>query len=306
MIKAFISSFLILILALFDFACTPDLKAVKPNEATHEIGQGKLITSEGYKFPYRFYPATLKGPSVIYLPGMDGRDAYGGGQGVYALASLLNNANFNLVGFNRADAKSSYGVRSVEVAFRNTVKRSKSGSVYFPSIDGKESATEDIIQNEISAIIKFVERAPTHDPEKGIYLIGASHGSWVSLGTVHSFPDKIKGVVFLTPGFHYGYFSPKWQAKYPEQNITNYFNSLIRSFGARPALAIGSKRDIIAPQEFKDGSALDGARLLEEELGPNVEVMEVSSSLHQGELIEGSLEVRKKIVSWLEENAYSE
>ena len=304
MIKAFIGSLLILILALFGFACAPSSKPVKPNEATHEIGQGKLITSEGYEFPYRFYPVAQKGPTVVYLPGMDGRAAYGGGKGVYALAPSLNTANFNLLGFNRADAKTSYASRSVGVTFRHTVKRSKSGSVYFPSIDGKESATDNIIRNEVSAIIEFVESAPTHDPEKGIYLIGASHGSWVSLCTVHSFPDKIKGVVFLTPGFHKGYFSSEWQAKYPEQNIINYFKSLIRSFGGRPALAIGSKRDIIDRQESKDASALDGARLLREELGPNVEVMEVSSSFHQGELIEGSEEVRKKIVTWLTVNAY--
>jgi len=120
-------------------------------------------------------------------------------------------------------------------------------------------------------------------------------GSWVSLCTVHSFPDKIKGVVFLSPALLPEWVSTDHQAKHPEHN-SNYFKSLIKSFGQRPALAIGSKTDIIAPFMSKYGSALDGAKLLKKEIGPNVEIMEVSTSLHSNDLVAGSREVREKII----------
>lgn len=290
---------LILIVCLI-FCCATYLiscattTAVKPTEATYKKGGGKLITNEGYKFSYEFYPSNQKGPSVIYIPGMGGRVAWRG-QGGYILASPLNKANFNFIGFNRAGGLSGGPLKD---HIRNAAKRGKSGSVYFPTIDGKESATENIVRNEVSTVIEFVERAPTHDSKKGVYLIGGSMGSWVSLCTVHSFPDKIKGVVFLSPAL-----LPEWvttdQAKHPEHNISNYFKSLIKSFGQRPALAIGSKTDIIAPFMSKDGSALDGAQLLKKEIGPNVEIMEVPTSLHSNDLVAGSREVREKIIQWL-------
>jgi pimeloyl-ACP methyl ester carboxylesterase len=191
-------------------------------------------------------------------------------------------------------------------AVRITANRGKSGSVYFPTKDGKESATENIVRNEVKAVIEFIEKAPTHDPNKGIYLIGASMGSWASLCTVHSFPDKIKGVVFLSPSLLPEWVSAEEQIKRSDHNLTNYFESLTKTLGQRPALAIGSKTDIIAPHMSKTGSALDGAQLLQKEIGPNVEVMEVSSSLHSGELVSSSRKVREKIVQWLVDKAYGE
>ncbi len=294
--KIFITCFLVLGLALLMFACAPSFKAVKATEATHQKGKGRLITSDGYKFSYRFYPSSQKSPSVIYIPGLGGRVAWGGKRGGYALASPLNKANFNFIGFDRSDVLSDWpGQRQ---ALKHLAKRSKSGSTYFPTIDGKYSSAESIVQNEVGSIIDFIERAPTHDPEKGVYLIGASMGSWVSLVAVHSFPNKIKGVVFLSPAI-----LPEWvttEAKNQQINIKNYWLSLVSSFGKqRPALAIGNKKDIIAPSMSKDGSSLDGAQLLKKEIGPNVEVMEASSSLHSGEMVANSREVRQKIVQWL-------
>ena len=55
---------------------------------------------------------------------------------------------------------------------------------------------------------------------------------------------------------------------------------------------------------FKDGSAWDGAQLLRREIGPNVEVMEISTSPHATKLVEGNREVKEKIVQWLTDNAY--
>ncbi len=297
-LKKYILGFLIIIISsLFVTTCAPTT-AVKPTEATHQKGKGKFLTNEGYTFSYKFYPTDKKGPSVIYIPGMGGRVAWRG-QGGYALASPLNKAHFNFIGFDRAGALSGGSLRD---HIRNAAKRGKSGSVYFPTIDGKESASENIVSNEVLSVIEFIERAPTHDSEKGIYLIGASMGSWVSLVTVHSFPDRIKGVIFLSPAILPEMIAPV--PKRPQFNPTNYLKSLIKSFEQRPALAIGSKSDIIAPFLSKDGSALDGALLLREKIGSNIEVMEVSSSLHSGELVDNSREVREKIAQWLVDKAY--
>lgn len=266
---------------------------LKPLEATPQKGTGKLITIDGYIFPYKFYPSPQKGPSVIYIPGMSGnsesKDA-----SIYVLKSVLNNANFNFIGFDRGDASSS---PSLLDQAKNTAKRSKSGSIYFPSKDGKESAAENIVRNEVTAIIEFIEKAATHDSQKGIYLIGGSMGSWLSLITVRSFSEKIRGVVFLSPAI-----LPEWVKTEQEQyNAPEYFKSLIKAFDQRPALAIGSKNDIIAPHVSKNGSAFDCVRLLREEIGPAVEMMEVSTSSHSFKLVADSGEVRERIVRWLKE-----
>jgi pimeloyl-ACP methyl ester carboxylesterase len=265
---------------------------VKSTEATYQKGGGKLITTEGYQFSYEFYPVEKKGPSVIFITGLGGRMS-----GLYALASLLNKANFNFIEFDRAGMASTAQRESIAII----TKRSKSGDIMWPSVDGKEPGAENIVRNEISAVIEFVENAPTHDPKQGIYLIGGSYGSWLSLVTVHSFPEKIKGVVFLSPAILPKWVSPGAETHNQKLNIIKYFQTLIRNFGQRPALAIGSKTDTIIHDKPQDGSALDGVLLLKKEIGANVEVMEVSTSLHAQALVKGSQEVREKIVQWLSE-----
>jgi pimeloyl-ACP methyl ester carboxylesterase len=267
--------------------------AVKPKEATFQKGEGRLITGDNYQFSYRYYPVEQKGPSVIFITGLGGKVSGG-----YYLASPINKANFNFIGFDRAGR---YPL-SVKDAYDMITERSKSGNIMWPSVDGKESGTENILRNEISAIIEFAENSPTHDPKQGIYLIGASYGSWLSLVTVNAFPDKIKGVVFLSPAIPSNVVVPN-QAQNPTMNITKYFKTMIGSFGQRPALAIGSKTDILIPDKPNDGSALDSAIFLKNEIGANVEVMELSTSLHEQNLIMGSEEVRSKIVQWLKEQS---
>ena len=167
----------------------------------------------------------------------------------------------------------------------------------FPSVSGKESGFENICRNEVTSIIEFIERAPTHNPEQGTYLIGSSYGSWISLLTVRMFPEKIKGVVFLSPGIPPEHVSVKMQAENPNLNITNYYESLTHNFERRPGLAIGSKNDKYhsVPTE----STLDAAHLLRKDIGSNIEIMDVPSSAHGEELIAESPEVREKIVQWL-------
>jgi pimeloyl-ACP methyl ester carboxylesterase len=268
---------------------------LKPTEATHKKGEGRLISSDGIKFSYNFYPSHKKGPSVIYIAGMSGKVTRKG-KGGYVLVPPLNRAGFNFIGFDRPG----YEALLPQSDKINIVKmRSKSGHAMFPTNEGLESGAQNIVRNEIQTVIEFIERAPTYDPEKGIYLIGGSFGSWISLITVLSFPDKVKGVVFLSPAIPPEMVGADRQAEKPMLNISNYFESLINNFGQRPALAIGSKKDIIVPGRFKDGSAFDSAQLLRAKIGSNIEIMEVSSSLHSRRLVESNRKVKDKIVQWL-------
>ena len=203
--------------------------------------------------------------------------------------------NFNFIGFGRSGYEASTSLKDKINIAR---KRGKSGSSIFPANDGQESGAENIVQNEVQTVIEFLEKNLTHDPEKGIYLIGGSFGSWISLVTVASFPDKIKGVVFLSPAILPEMVSAGRQTKLPQFNISNYFQSLIQSFGQRPALAIGSKNAIFYPGRFKDGSAFDSAQFLRRKIGSSVEVMDVSTSQHSKDLVEGNREVKEKIVQW--------
>ena len=294
--------FVIFCLMVFVISCA-STNAVAPEKTTHKKGDGKLLTEDGLTFSYKFYPTNDRGPTVIYIPGMGGRVTWKSwGKGPYLLATPLNQANFNFIAFDRSGALKSGSLREHN---KNAQKRGKSGAVTYPTNDGKESAAQNVVRNEIKSIIEFIEKAPSHDPEKGIYLIGGSWGSLISLDTVHSFPDKIKGVVFLSPSILPEFVTVEFEKKYSEYNfnVVNYWKSLVKSFEERPGLAIGSKTDIIVPHLSKHGSALDSANLLRRDIGTNIEVMEVSTSDHSGKLISTNLKVREKIVSWLSSKA---
>jgi|GEM_PF-3439127 len=286
------------IIFLIPYTTTP-----QPTEATsysYKKGAGKLVTKDGYKFSYRFYPSQQKNASVICITDMSGRMAWSG-EGGYALASPLNKSNFNFIGFDRADALPFGEAASRKDHIHNLMKRSKSGMIMYSAVDGKESAVENVIRNEVSTIIEFIEGAPTHHLDKGIYLIGSSLGSWISLMTVHFFPDKIKGVIFLSPAILPEMVASDLPIKYPKYDFN--FKTLVNSFGKRPALAIGGTEDIIDANISKNGSAFDCAQLLRNEIGPNVEVMGVASSLHSWELVERNRKVREKITLWLSDQA---
>ena len=285
--------YVIIGIIFFTFA-VDSADAAKTKDKKYKKGRGELVTVDGLKFTFKFYPTKGKGPTAIYIPGMGGRT----GEGPYLLAPLLNKANFNFIAFDRAGSIRSGSLKEHN---RNAKKRSKSGAATYPSIDGKESAAQNVVRNEIKTLIEFIGKAPSHDTEKGIYLIGESWGSLIALDTVRSYPENIKGVVFLSPSILPEFVSIEFERKYAEYNfnVVNYWNSLVKSYGECPGLAIGNKTDIIAPHLSKKGSALDSAKLLRRDLGPNIEVMEVSNSDHGGKLIKRRSKVKDKIVSWL-------
>jgi pimeloyl-ACP methyl ester carboxylesterase len=263
-------------------------------EPTYKKGERKLTTTEGHQFWYGYFPAEQKGPTAVYIAGLHGVVTGG-----YSLAQPLNKQGFNFVGFNRIGETSYISQRDSISAL---TKRSRSGNLMWPSVDGRESSTQDIVSKEISLIIEFLEKSPTHDPNQGIYLIGGSYGAWLSIVTANTFLDKIRGIVFVTPAILPNMIDPN-QAQNPHMNISNYFRSMVRGYGERPALAIGSKTDIINNNKPEDGSAFDSAMLLKREMGDNVEVMEVPTSVHEQYLLAGSDEVKRKVIEWLKKQA---
>lgn len=284
----------ILFITFFYFACASTQNAEKPGNAAFMQGKGKLIANNGKKFSYLFYPSDRKGPSVILIPGLIGDTRWDGATGGgYTLAPQLNKAGFNLIGFDF------YGWSKCKSAnlwtcVKSGIARSRSGSLMMPTPDGKESGTQSIARNEVKEIIEFLEKAPTHDPQKGIYLIGASMGSFISLCAVHEFPDKIKGVIFLSPGI----VSQMWNEpeKYP--TAQKYWDSLLSTFGNRPALAIGGTEDHIV-LKWTENTTWDSAKFLHQEIGPNVELMKVETGKHSTHLVSRDGNVRASIVDWL-------
>jgi pimeloyl-ACP methyl ester carboxylesterase len=276
-------------LAICLFSCT---SAMKPSEASHEKGAGKLLTSDGRSFDYHYYPVKTKGPTAIYIPGLGGRASYSW-PGSHVLASPLNEVGFNYIVFNRADAITGPPWPGKKEQISRAIKRGESGSLYFPSFDGKESGSENIYRNELIAIFEFIAKAPQHDSGKGVFLIGSSFGSWLSLLAVKERPE-VAAAVFLSPAIVPGFVETEQQGI----NVLNYSQNLFMSYGNRPGIAIGGAKDII-DQEFKEQSAFDAANLLRRRIGLNIEVVEVATSAHGEKLIEGDEALRQKIVSWI-------
>lgn len=217
--------FLLVVTVLFllssFWGCTTT-PAKKPTEANYDNCKGKLITPDGYTFPYKFYPVDRKSASVIYIPGGYGKTGREGPKsGGWLFQKPINETGFNFIGFDRYDAVRISGLRVAKMRERLDA-RGKSGSALFPTKDGKESGTENIARNEVSAIIEFVEGAPTHDKTKGIYLIGKGLGSLLSLYAAQAYPDSIKGIIFLSPDIYQGTF--RW-ARNSGEDLRNNWNS---------------------------------------------------------------------------------
>ena len=305
-----ISVLFIVALSFLVISCktTPDTKTSETKQVLNKDAEvaksgmvkGKLITMDGLKFAYRFYPTNIKGASVLYIPGTGGFMTYRrAGSGSYALGEPLNKNGINYFTFERAGA-SSY-LNTWDKHYKNLTKRTKTGYTYFLTKDGKESAAQNIIRNEVKTAIEYIEETPTHDPEKGIYLVGSSYGSWLAMVTVNSFPSRIKGVVFLSPSILREWVTTD-QEKYPQLNIVEYWSTLVNVFGKdRPALAVGgAKEKLRGAKGWPTWPAIDGANFLQEAIGSNVEVYDTSfSELHGIELFGHEPEVTTKVVQWI-------
>jgi pimeloyl-ACP methyl ester carboxylesterase len=131
-----------------------------------------------------------------------------------------NLININFIAFDRAGALTS---GSQQEHIHNAMKRSESGSINFPSVEGKGSTAQNIVNNEIRALLEFIESSPTYDPQKGVYLIRGSFGAMIALEAVPSFPDKIKGVIFVSPSILPVWFTEEAQNSLKNFDMINHF-----------------------------------------------------------------------------------
>jgi pimeloyl-ACP methyl ester carboxylesterase len=274
---------LLVIFSMIFLFCTPCIIS--------SAGFKAMTTVDGFKFEYEFSPCSQKGPSVILIPGMSGWYE----RQYYRFASEINDANFNFLGFERYPVTKSGGTG---LMVSTLVSSRRCDNAFIPS-DGKPSAAESITKNEIAACIELLERTPTHDPEKGIYLIGESYGSWVALVAAHYFPEKIKGVIYVSPSILLSY----WKNENPQHKLeaesSTYLDLLIKSYGNRPALFIGSQKDKVSDNT----STIENVRFLNEKMGSNKQIIDADSSFHSFKLLTNKKDIRKMIIQWLLEQA---
>ena len=90
------------------------------------------------------------------------------------------------------------------------------------------------------------------------------------------------------------------QEKYP--NANEYWESMLKAFGTRPALAIGGSKDNIV-LKWTNNTAWDSAQFLRKKIGPNVDILKIETADHAEKLVSQHSDVREQIVSWLTRHA---
>jgi len=250
-----------------------------------QVSKGKLTASNGKSFPYTLTDAEAGGVTVVYIGGIGGR-----GNEVSKIAKSFTSRGLNLVTFDRAEAScSSTKACAAKVASRVPSKK------LIASPDGRPTAADDIMKNEIAAIMKFVTSSKSYNEKKGIVLIGGSYGSWLTLvATQSKYKSHIKGAVFLSPAIN-----PAWVSgsKAPKEGVSKY-KTLVRSFSNRKSIAVGSKKDKV----FPNVSTLDTSTFLSQSLRAKPQVVAVKSSKHSSKLILGDKGTREVIIGWIAKN----
>jgi alpha-beta hydrolase superfamily lysophospholipase len=242
---------------------------------------GQLTAKNGKTFPFT-YSAQAGATTVIYVGGMGGK-----GNEISKLAKKFNKSGLSLITFDRAEKSCKNTQECVEkVASRVPSK------TLMADANGRATAADDIMANELSAVFAFATSQPTYNKGKGIVLIGGSYGSWLSLvATQSKYKSHIKGAVFLSPAIN-----PLWVegARAPKENV-NKFKSLARSFGKRKSITIGSNKDPLPPK----GSTLDAAQLLDRSLSGNRQIIETKSKKHSSKLLLGDKSIQKAVIGWI-------
>ena len=122
--------------------------------------------------------------------------------------------------------------------FGTVGSRAKSNQLIYAE-DNQETALENIVENEVKSVLKFIKSSSWYESDNGIFIIGGSFGAWIALSLISDQEIKkdIKGIVFLSPSI-----APhKSSGKYANEIIT--YNNLIKNIGEIKGLAIGSAND---------------------------------------------------------------
>ena len=244
----------------------------------------KLQTINKNSFEIKHSTFDKNKPIILFLAGLGNR-----GNQINQIRDEFNDAKFNLFTFSRHENPCD----SFRTCISNVARRVKTGQIII-SNKGAKSSLEDIFENEITTIINYIIQDNAYNKTKGIFLIGSSYGSWLSLTTLNSnFREHIKGIIFLSP-----VVAPhKSSGKY--KNEINKFNEYTKINTDIPILAVGSQKDEIWPGV----TTLDAAKFLYKKISAKSMLIDSNSQKHANKLILGDHQINGKILDWLQVNS---
>ena len=227
-----------------------------------------LKTKEGKQFPVQFSVSqTNSAPTALYISGLGGK-----GNQVSSISKFFNRNGINLVTFDRNEKKC-----KGFACFKTVGQRSKSGQLIYAE-NNQETAMEHILKNEINSVLNFITDSNWYDRSKGIYIIGGSFGSWLTLAVMSNstLKDNVKGVVFLSPSV-----APhKSSGKYAKE--LDKFKHLSSSIQSPKCFGIGSPNDVL----FPGATTKDAVDFLNDNLSCDTfKTLFVKSKLHSHKLL---------------------
>ena len=151
---------------------------------------------------------------------------------------------------------------------------------------------EHILKNEITSVLNFITDSSWYDGSQGIYIIGGSFGSWLTLAVMSNptLKDNVKGVVFLSPSV-----APhKSSGKYAKE--LDKFKYLSSSIQSPKCFGIGSPNDAL----FPGATTEDAVDFLNDNLSCDTfKTLIVKSKLHSHKLLVKEKNIQNQIVSWI-------
>ena len=245
----------------------------------------ELTTNEGKKFPITVSIDENRNlPTVIYITGLGGKS-----NSLSTISEDFLEKGLNLITFDRNEPDCK-GFK----CFGTVASRAKSNQLIYAE-DNQETAIENIVENEVKSVLKFIKSSSWYESDNGIFIIGGSYGAWIALSLISDQETKkdIKGVVFLSPST-----APhKSSGEYANEIIT--YNNLIKNIGEIKGLAIGSANDEL----FPGATTKDAVDFLVETLTEmKIKKIITDSKLHAKELLKQDSEIKNDILNWIIEN----
>ena len=241
-----------------------------------------LKTKEGKQFPVKYSVSqTNSAPTALYISGLGGK-----GNQVSSISKFFNQNGINLVTFDRNEKKC-----EGFACFKTVGQRSKSGQLIYAE-NNQETAIEHILKNEITSVLNFIIESNWYNRSQGIYIIGGSFGSWLTLAVMSNptLKEYVKGVVFLSPAV-----APhKSSGKYVKE--LDKFNDLTSSNQSAKCFGIGSSNDTL----FPGATTKDAVDFLNDNLACGTfKKLIVKSKLHSHELLVKEKNIQNQIVRWI-------
>ena len=241
-----------------------------------------LKTKEGKQFPVQFSVSqTNSAPTALYISGLGGK-----GNQVSSISKFFNRNGINLVTFDRNEKKC-----KGFACFKTVGQRSKSGQLIYAE-NNQETAIEHILKNEITSVLNFIIESNWYDGSRGIYIIGGSFGSWLTLAVMSNptLRENIKGFVFLSPSVAPHKSSGKYATELDKFKYLKSSNQSSKCFG------IGSPNDIL----FPGATTKDAVDFLNDNLSCDTfKKLIVKSKLHSHKLLVKEKNIQTQIVSWI-------